>query len=80
MWNLRYYGWTANLHLQLYYKKPPTQVFLPEIQPEACNFIKKETLAQVFSCEFCKISKKTIFKEHLRVTASELKTSGEVPF
>ena len=23
----------------------------------ACNFIKKETLAQVFSCEFCEISK-----------------------
>ena len=27
----------------------------------ACNFIKKETLAQVFSCEFCVISKKTVF-------------------
>ena len=25
--------------------------------PEACNFIKKETLAKVFSCEFCEISK-----------------------
>ena len=25
--------------------------------PEACNFIKKETLAQVFSCGFCKIFK-----------------------
>ena len=25
----------------------------------ACNFIKKETLAQVFSREFCKISKNT---------------------
>ena len=25
--------------------------------PEAFNFIKIETLAQVFSCEFCKISK-----------------------
>ena len=24
---------------------------------QACNFIKKETLAQVFSCEFCEISK-----------------------
>ena len=28
-------------------------------QHEACNFIKKETLAQVFSCEFCKISANT---------------------
>ena len=25
----------------------------------ACNFIKKETLAQVFSCQFCEISKNT---------------------
>ena len=30
-------------------------------QPEACNFTKKETLAQVFSCEFCEISKNTFF-------------------
>ena len=30
-------------------------------RPEACNFIKKETLAQVFSCEFSKISKNTFF-------------------
>ena len=28
---------------------------------QACNFIKKETLAQVFSCEFCEISKNTFF-------------------
>ena len=26
---------------------------------QACNFIKNKTLAQVFSCEFCEISKKT---------------------
>ena len=26
-----------------------------------CNFIKKETLAQVFSCKFCEISKNTSF-------------------
>ena len=52
---------------------------------QACNFIKKETLTQVFSCEFCKIFKNTFqptttllkrrlqhrcFKEHLRLTAS----------
>ena len=34
------------------------------------NFIKKETLAQVFFCEFCEISKNTFFKEHLWTTAS----------
>ena len=32
--------------------------------------IKKETLAQVFSCEFCEIFKNTIFIEHLQTTAS----------
>ena len=37
-----------------------------------CNFIKKDTLAQVFSCEFCDISKNTFFTEHLWTTASEL--------
>ena len=39
--------------------------------PEACNFIKKETLAQVFSCEFWEIFKNTFFIEHLRETTSE---------
>ena len=31
------------------------------LRVEACNFIKKETLAQVFSCKFCEIFKNTIF-------------------
>ena len=35
-----------------------------------CYFIKKETLAQVRSCEFCDISKNTYFTEHPRGTAS----------
>ena len=35
----------------------------------ACNFIK-ETLTQVFPCEFCEISKNTIFTEHLQVITS----------
>ena len=39
-------------------------------KPEACNFIKKEILAQKFSCEFCEISKNTFFAEHLWTTAS----------
>ena len=32
---------------------------------KASKFIKKETLSQVFSCEFCEISKNTFFTEHL---------------
>ena len=31
--------------------------FLIKWQAEACNFIKKEALGQVFPFEFCKISK-----------------------
>ena len=38
--------------------------------PQACNFIKKETLAQVFSCEICEISKNIFFTEQLWVAAS----------
>ena len=30
-----------------------------QIQEQGCNFIKKESLAQVFSCEFCEIFKNT---------------------
>ena len=37
----------------------------------ACNFINKQTLAQVLSCEFCEISKNSFFTEHLWATASE---------
>ena len=32
----------------------------------ACNFIKKETLAQVFSSEFCGIFQNNSFIEHLQ--------------
>ena len=45
-------------------------------EPQACNFIKKETLAQVFSREFSQIPKNTIFTEHLRTAASVLARSN----
>ena len=41
-----------------------------KVEAEACNFIKKETLAQVFSCEFCEISKKTYYYKTTLVVAS----------
>ena len=31
------------------------------LRPKACKFIKKESLTQVFSCEFCENSKNTFF-------------------
>ena len=35
------------------------------LRPQACNFIKKEALAQVFSSEFCEISKNTFLHRTL---------------
>ena len=40
---------------------------LQRIILEACNFIEKEASAQVFSCEFCEISKNTFFTENVQV-------------
>ena len=45
---------------------------MPEGQ--ACNFVKRETLAQVFSCEICEICKNIFFTEQLWTTASEFVT------
>ena len=36
------------------------------LRPQACNFILKKTLAQMFSCEFCEIFKNIFFIEHFR--------------
>ena len=49
-------------------------LFLINLQARACNFIKKETLAQVFSGEVCKIYKNIFFTEHLWTTASEIES------
>ena len=39
----------------------PEFFFSIKLQASACNFIKKETLTQVLSCEFCEIFKNTFF-------------------
>ena len=44
--------------------------FLKKLQDSTCNYIKKETLAQVFSRDFCEIFKNIFFTDHLRTTAS----------
>ena len=43
---------------------------MPESVPRPATLLKKETLAQVFSYEVCKISKNTFFTEHIWATAS----------
>ena len=52
-------------------------LFFNKIAGKACNFIKKETLAQVFSCEFCEISKNTFFTAYLWTTASVCCVKGQ---
>ena len=48
-------------------------------QASAYNFVnKKETLAQVFSCEFWEIFKKIIFTEHFWTTASGKRILGNL--
>ena len=44
-------------------------LFLNKVAGDACNVIKKETLAQVFSWEFCEISENTFFYRTPLVTA-----------
>ena len=39
------------------------------VSESTCNFIIKETLAQLFSYEFCKILKNVFFTKHLLATA-----------
>ena len=56
---------------------PQERMFLQILQNSQENtcariffFIKKETLAQVISCEFCEIFKNTFSTEHLGMAAS----------
>ena len=39
---------------------------------QACNFIEKETLAQVFSSEFCEISNNIFLTEHFWADTSKI--------
>ena len=45
--------------------------FLISCKAQVCDFIKKEAVAQMFSCKFCEFSKNTFFTEHLRAIAPE---------
>ena len=44
-------------------------LFFNKVAGATCNFIKKKTLAQVFSCEFCEISKNSFFYRRPLVAA-----------
>ena len=55
--------------LQLYAQKTHTVLWM-WLRPQAYNFVKKQTLAQVFSCEFCEISKNMFSYRRPLVAAS----------
>ena len=59
----------ATFMLQLCYYKNSRQA-LANHGPGACNFIKKKTLQQVFSCEFSEIYKNTFYYRTPLVAAS----------
>ena len=72
--NIHFYVWLnpyRNSRQRYFVIKRAFGNFRPATQ--AYNFIKKYTLAQVFSSEFCEISKNTLFTEHLLATAYFLK-------
>ena len=46
-------------------------LFLIKLNSVDLQLHENETLAQVFSCEFCKIRKNTFFVEHHETTASD---------
>ena len=55
-------------------------LFLLKLQAEACDFIKKDTLATMFSCEFCEIFQNTFITEHLWTTLSRFRIFLLHPF
>ena len=59
-----------DFHYILLKSKLQEYVMFHKDRSRACNVIKKKTLAQVFSREFCEISKSTFSTEELLATAS----------
>ena len=55
-------------------------LFLIKLQASDLQLYGKETLAQVFSCEFCEIFKNTFFTGHLWATASGYKINFRIIF
>ena len=50
--------------------------FLKKWQDSGLNFVKKQTLAQLFSCELCEMSKNTILHRTPLVAASEIQQNS----
>ena len=68
---MKFYGGKEPIPL-LHPLDPPLVSLLIKL-PQAGKFVKKETLAQVFSCEFCEISKNTFFNRTPLLAASAMR-------
>ena len=55
---------------KIHKETPVLESLLIKLEAESCIFVKKETLAQVISSEFCEISMNFFSTEHLQTTAS----------
>ena len=60
------FSFLIKLQAYAFYRTPPVAASKPT------TLLKKEDLAQVFSCEFCEISKNIFFAEHFLATTSEI--------
>ena len=62
------------IKVTFYHEKQPPEVFCKKTCSQEFRKIHKKTLvptlAQVFSCEFCEISKNTFLAEHVGTSAS----------
>ena len=64
--------------VEIYWKTPVLEPVFDKVAGLVCNFIKKGAPVQVFSYEFCEISRANFFKEHLRAAASSFLTVSKL--
>ena len=74
-----FFNKVAGLHISIPPEnvRKPSNVFRGYRNVQACNFIKKVILSQVFSCEFCQIFKNTYFyRSNLGAASVGVQTYG----
>ena len=69
------FKWKCSFLSFLIQNHPYIRSSRPEVFCKSLHLVKKETLAQVFSCEFCEISKNNFFTEYLWAPAPGNSTS-----
>ena len=77
IWSTRSSHWRRSLKFRKIHGKTRVSecLFQWSCRPQDWNFIKKEALAQVFSCEFWEIYKNTFFTERLWTTVSKVQNN-----